>query len=99
MAENDRPNSARSQASATSGREYPKHELSPEMEAQLREVFNIFDQSGDGSIDVSEFHKIMVAVCGGTDITLAEVQSLIATIDDNQDGSVQLPEFLKLMSD
>ena len=32
----------------------PTHNLTPELEAQLKEAFTVLDQSGDGSIDAEE---------------------------------------------
>ena len=96
-----RPESARShrsQASALSGRAMPKIDIDPELEQQLRECFKVFDASGDGDIDMQEFQQIYITVTG-IDLTMDEVQELIASVDDNNDGSIQLPEFLKLMSD
>ena len=52
---NERPKSARSQASALSGRAHPQLDLEPAMEQALRECFKVFDVSNDGNISASEF--------------------------------------------
>ena len=49
-----RSGSVMSMGSAMSGKEMPKHNLPPELCSDLVEVFNAFDESGDGSIDAKE---------------------------------------------
>ena len=62
--------SARSHASALSGRVHPKHDLTSEVEKQLRECFSIFDTSGDGSIDAEELNSILEAMNHGKAVTI-----------------------------
>ena len=92
-----RPGSA---ASALSGRMMPKNNLmTPELESQLRDAFACFDISGDGKIDSSELMQILKIVNKNEEITIEEVENIIASVDDGGDGQLELPEFLKLIGD
>ena len=65
----------------------------------MREAFSVFDTSGDGKIDAGELQAILQAVIPHREVTLEEVNYLIASVDESADGSIELPEFLKLVSD
>ena len=75
-----------------------RYKLSAEDEAQLKEAFGVFDTSGDGQIDAKELHTILAAVLQ-KDLSMDEVQLMIAAVDEGGDGEIQLPEFLQLMAD
>ena len=72
--------------------------LTPEIEAQLKEAFAVFDVSGDGQIDAGELSTILEAVMNRK-FTEVEVREMIEAVDDGGDGEIELPEFLQLMSD
>ena len=72
--------------------------LTPDIEAQLKEAFAVFDVSGDGQIDATELQTILRAV-NNQDVPIEDVVEMIAAVDDGGDGEIQLPEFLQLMAD
>ena len=41
-----------------------QHNLTPEVEEQVRQAFKVFDVSGDGSIDADELKVVLDAVSG-----------------------------------
>ena len=49
---------------AKNGEEENKYGLEPAIEAQLREVFKVFDDSDDGKIDSKELGQILEAITG-----------------------------------
>ena len=60
--------------------------MTPELETQLKEAFAAFDTSGDGKIDAAELQQILRITNKNDDITIEEVQQIIATADDKGDG-------------
>ena len=88
-----------SQAAAAGENEPKKAKLTPEIEAQLKEAFAVFDVSGDGQIDAGELQTILIAVNKNREVTLEEVEEMIQAVDEGGDGEIQLPEFLQLMAD
>ena len=83
-----------------------KDKLSPEqMELYLkleektideyREIFNIFDETGDGTISNDEIGKVMEGL--GERLEPEEIDALIAEIDYDNDGEVDFDEFVCLM--
>ena len=65
----------------------PNVDLSSEVIEQLREVFGVFDTSGDGSIDCNELKSILECV-QAREFDFKEVEKLIASVDDSNDGSI-----------
>ena len=68
------------------------------MEAQLKEVFAIFDKDDSGSIDAEELKQILDAV-SSKEFSLEEVGLLIESVDHGEPpGEIGFREFLKLIS-
>mmetsp|Transcript_32986 Transcript_32986/g.43452 ORF Transcript_32986/g.43452 Transcript_32986/m.43452 type:complete len:113 (+) Transcript_32986:41-379(+) len=77
----------------------------PEMELYLKlqdqtieeykEIFNIFDETGDGTISNDEIGKVMEGL--GERLEKEEIDALIAEIDYDNDGEVDFDEFVCLM--
>ncbi|KAL8346909.1 hypothetical protein RB601_003445 [Gaeumannomyces tritici] len=63
---------------------------------QLKEVFDIIDKDGTGSISAEEFADAMESL--GLSATDAEAQDIIADIDTNKDGQIDFHEFLRAMA-
>ena len=71
--------------------------LTPDIEAQLKEAFGVFDVSGDGQIDALELQMILQAV-NKREVDIEEVKEMMNSVDDSGDGEIQLEEFLELMA-
>ena len=63
-----------------------------EQVARIRVEFNHFDKDGNGSIDLIEFRKLMVAL--SADMPAAEVETGFDAIDEDENGFIDLEEFL-----
>lgn len=74
------------------------HNLNPEMESKLKEVFAIFDQDDSGTIEGTELKSILDAVMQ-EDVPMEKVNEFMETVDADRSGYIGLEEFLKLMSD
>jgi calcium-binding protein CML len=66
--------------------------------AEFRRVFAGFDQDGDGKISETELRLCMKAALGG-DISVEEVQALMATADTDGDGFLDEEEFVRLVEE
>lgn len=64
--------------------------------AELREVFSLFDDDGNGSLDPGELRIVMRSV--GLTPTDKEITDMIAEVDSDGSGCIDWPEFLFLMS-
>ena len=62
---------------------------------EYREIFNIFDETGDGTISNDEIGKVMEGL--GERLEPEEIDALIAEIDYDNDGEVDFDEFVCLM--
>lgn len=58
-------------------------------------VFDAFDTSGDGKIDVAEMHRFLNEV--DVKITKEDITNIITLFDENNDGNLDKPEFLHFM--
>ncbi|XP_044977181.1 putative calcium-binding protein CML23 [Hordeum vulgare subsp. vulgare] len=63
---------------------------------EFRRVFSAFDQDGDGKISAAELQLCMKAALG-CDMSVEEVQSLMASADTDGDGLLDKEEFLRLV--
>lgn len=63
----------------------------------FREVFELFDKNGGGTIDASELQKTLADV--GINIDGADLHEVMLTLDGDGNGEVDFDEFLKLMTD
>lgn len=64
--------------------------------AELREVFSLFDDDGNGSLDAKELSLVLRSV--GLVPSDEEVQQMIDEVDADGSGCIEWPEFLFLMS-
>lgn len=73
-------------------------ELTKKQIEAFREVFNLFDLNGGGTIDAEELEKALHSV--DIKLTQEEVVELLAVIDDdgNGNGEMDFYEFLQLMT-
>lgn len=61
----------------------PKH-IDPEQE--IREIFNVFDRDGSGTINSSELRHVMKAI--GENLTDDEIDDLIREADVDGNGTI-----------
>lgn len=74
------------------------HGLNEEEKArcdQLKEFFMMFDQSGDGEIDITELSNLMRAL--GVETTADDSKLLMKQFDKSGDGGISFPEFYAYM--
>merc|ERR1711988_783299 len=71
--------------------------LDPEKEAELRHVFNLFDEDGSGSIDVDELGKIMQSM--GLDLDDHELHLIFSQMDTDGGGEIEFREFADVMAE
>jgi len=71
-------------------------QLSEEQQAELKEVFSLFDKDGDGTITTKELGTVMRAL--GQNPTEAEIQDMIHEVDLDSSGSIEFNEFCELMT-
>eukprot|EP01062_Namystynia_karyoxenos_P043121 TRINITY_DN3156_c1_g1_i1.p1 TRINITY_DN3156_c1_g1~~TRINITY_DN3156_c1_g1_i1.p1 ORF type:complete len:956 (+),score=284.91 TRINITY_DN3156_c1_g1_i1:119-2869(+) len=64
---------------------------------RYQRMFRIFDQNGDGTIDLGELHYLLDAL--GVEMSDAEVRALIMQSDRDCSGTVELEEFLEIILD
>ena len=64
--------------------------------AELQEAFNLFDLDGGGDIDAKELGTVMRSL--GANPSNAEVDQMIAEVDDDDSGCIEFPEFVQLMA-
>ena len=69
--------------------------LTAETIQEYKEVFDIFDDTGDGKISNDEIGKVMTGL--GETVTKEKIDALIAEIDYDLDQHVDFQEFLCLM--
>jgi len=85
--------------------EYDDDELNPEvagttdfdpveLESMLIDMFKEADADGSGSLDTAEFTKLMATANLG--LSRAEVDMLLAEVDENTDGTISYSEFVPL---
>mmetsp|Transcript_404 Transcript_404/g.933 ORF Transcript_404/g.933 Transcript_404/m.933 type:complete len:151 (-) Transcript_404:282-734(-) len=74
----------------------PKHGLSEDEVADLKEAFSMFDIDGDGTITLTELKEVMKSL--GQNPTEKELLQMIRSVDDNGDNEIDFEEFLILMS-
>eukprot|EP01090_Pellita_catalonica_P016807 TRINITY_DN4932_c0_g2_i1.p1 TRINITY_DN4932_c0_g2~~TRINITY_DN4932_c0_g2_i1.p1 ORF type:complete len:536 (+),score=66.01 TRINITY_DN4932_c0_g2_i1:54-1661(+) len=64
-------------------------------EETVKQLFQLFDLEGDGSITVTEFKRIMSLVGGS--LTQEEVNEIIHELDEDENGEIDLEEFKELV--
>ncbi|CAE7623117.1 Calml3 [Symbiodinium microadriaticum] len=70
--------------------------LSPEEIAEFREIFNLVDRDGGGSITKEELGELMDTL--GIDASPEELETMINEIDSSGDGEIDFEEFVEVMS-
>ena len=69
--------------------------LSQDKIDEYKEIFDIFDETGDGTISNDEIGKVMQGL--GENQSEEEIDMLIKEIDYDDDGEVDFDEFVCLM--
>lgn len=69
--------------------------LSKEVQAEIKEAFDLFDKNGDGEITTHELDLVIRAL--GQQATEAELQDMINEVDADGNGMIEFSEFLTLM--
>ncbi|CAM6083142.1 unnamed protein product [Calypogeia fissa] len=64
-------------------------------ESEMRRVFDRFDENADGLISGEELRRWCMK-CFGKDVSKAEADSMITSVDRNNDGAVDFKDFLSL---
>ena len=70
--------------------------LTPEELAEFREIFNLVDKDGGGTISKEELGELMETL--GIDATPEEIDLMIAEIDEDNNGVIDFDEFVAVMS-
>lgn len=74
----------------------PVEALSDEQVQAFKDVFDLFDKDGSGSISTTELGDVMRSL--GQNPTDAELQDMVNEVDTDQSGSIEFNEFMALMS-
>jgi calmodulin len=69
--------------------------LSEQYLEEFREVFNLFDKDGSGTISASELGTVMRTL--GQNPSETEVENMIREVDKDGNGEIDFEEFCKLM--
>ncbi|KAH8074990.1 Ca2-binding protein [Aureococcus anophagefferens] len=72
------------------------HNLSNEELAEFREIFNLVDRDGGGTITKEELGELMDTL--GIDATPEEIDLMIHEIDQDNNGEIDFEEFVAVMS-
>jgi calcium-binding protein CML len=67
-----------------------------DMDAELRDAFDVYDINGDGRISVGELSKVLGRI--GEGCSTEECERMVASVDVDGDGCVGFVEFKKMMS-
>ena len=62
---------------------------------RLQDAFKVFDTDNSGTIDAKEMRRIMYNL--GENLSIEQVDKMLATFDDNGDGEVDATEFAKAL--
>ena len=65
-------------------------------DANLRDVFKLFDRNGDGKITARELKTAMSSI-DNADVPLEDCNEMINEADTNGDGVVDVNEFIDMM--
>ena len=71
--------------------------LSPLDQAELKEVFNLFDTDKNGTIEEHEIHTAMEEL-GFSNVTSEEIQDMMRFADKDNNGRLDLYEFAEMMN-
>lgn len=70
--------------------------LTAQQISELKEAFQLFDRDGDGTISTDELGIVLRSI--GQNPTDAQIEAMIAEVDDDKNGYCEYDEFLLLMS-
>eukprot|EP01039_Chlorochromonas_danica_P020033 gene20033-24368_t len=70
--------------------------ISPEELAEFREIFNLVDRDGGGSISKLELAELLETL--GIDADVEEIDRMIAEIDQDGNGTIDFDEFVAVMA-
>ena len=70
--------------------------LTTAQKEHIRQVWNLFDKDGSGTIEIHELEQVMVEF--GLNLTQSEIEQLLKDFDTNDDGEIDYDEFLSFMS-
>ena len=73
-----------------------KTDISEEQIEQCREIFNLYDKDGDGTIDSRELGDIMRSL--GIYPSNEEVLEMLKEVDTDKSGKIDFEEFLDLFT-
>ena len=71
-------------------------EVSDQEVQEFREIFNLVDRDGGGTIDTKELEQLMDLV--GVNASEDEVQAMVEEIDSTGAGEIEFEDFLRVMS-
>ena len=89
-------NSVKPQVGDVKARQEDVYELTKKQVEAFREVFDLFDLNGGGTIDAEELEKALNSV--DIMLTQAEIIDVLTVIDDDGNGEIDFDEFLNLMT-
>uniref|UniRef100_A0A1J3HXG0 Calcium-binding protein CML19 n=1 Tax=Noccaea caerulescens TaxID=107243 RepID=A0A1J3HXG0_NOCCA len=70
--------------------------LTNQKRREIREVFDLFDIDGSGSIDARELNVAMRSL--GFEMNNEQLNELMAEVDKNQSGAIDFDEFVHMMT-
>eukprot|EP00736_Rhodelphis_marinus_P012896 Rmarinus@m.15970 len=70
--------------------------LSPEELQEFREIFNLVDADGGGTIEAEELQQLMEML--GLRPSREEVEEMVKEIDEDGNGEIDFDEFVQVMS-
>ncbi|CAM9789759.1 unnamed protein product [Ascophyllum nodosum] len=73
-----------------------KEEISSQELAEFREIFDLVDRDGGGTVTKEELGQLMGTI--GIEATPEEVDLMIDEIDQNNNGEIDFEEFVAVMS-
>ncbi|CAC5372060.1 CALM [Mytilus coruscus] len=72
-------------------------ERSAKVVSDFKEVFELFDKDGDGTITTKELDTVMRSL--GQNPTENEVKEMVQKVDKDGNGTIEFPEFLQMATD
>eukprot|EP01062_Namystynia_karyoxenos_P057117 TRINITY_DN48052_c0_g1_i1.p1 TRINITY_DN48052_c0_g1~~TRINITY_DN48052_c0_g1_i1.p1 ORF type:complete len:206 (+),score=53.23 TRINITY_DN48052_c0_g1_i1:70-687(+) len=75
----------------------PRNDPANALKREIREVFDMFDDDGSGTIDAMEL-QAAISTLTGVPMAREEAAALIHRVDQNGDGSIDFAEFYDMVS-
>ncbi|XP_022773950.1 caltractin-like [Durio zibethinus] len=72
------------------------HRLSKQKTQEIKEIFDIFDTDGSGTIDAKELKSAMMSL--GFEMTKEQINQMLAEVDKDGSGDIDFDEFLHMMT-